>query len=256
MLTSLAIQPNGKIVVAGQAYNPNTGNTDFALARYNSNGSLDNSFDGDGKLTTDFFGSDDYASSLAIQPNGKIVVAGQTYNPNTFNSDFALARYNSNGTLDNSFDGDGKLTGFYLAGNTKFTAIALQTDGKIVVAGQAYNPNTGNYDFALARYNSNGSLDNSFDGDGKLTTDFNGYDDYATSLAIQTNGKIVVAGQAHNNNTGYSDFALARYNSNGTLDNSFDGDGKLTTDFVGSDDYCYFPGYSNRWENSGGRTGL
>ncbi len=202
---------------------------------------MDNSFDGDGKQTTDFNGSDDIANSLAIQTDGKIVVAGQAYNPNTDNTDFALARYNSNGSLDNSFDGDGKLTGFYLAGNTRFTAIAIQTDGKIVVAGQAFNPNTGNYDFALARYNSNGSLDNSFDGDGKLTTDFIGSDDYAYSLAIQTDGKIVVAGQTYNPNTGNYDFALARYNSNGSLDNSFDGDGKLTTDFFGSDDYCLLP---------------
>ncbi len=83
--SSLAIQTDGKIVVAGQAYNTNTGNYDFALARYNSNGTLDNSFDGDGKLTTDFFGNDDIAYSLAIQTDGKIVVAGQAYNPNTGN---------------------------------------------------------------------------------------------------------------------------------------------------------------------------
>ncbi len=123
------------------------------------------------------------------------------------------------------------------------------------MAGQAINPNTGNSDFALARYNSNGSLDNSFDGDGKLTTDFFGSDDYASSLAIQTDGKIVVAGRADNQYYRL-DFALARYNSNGSLDNSFDGDGKLTTDFFGNNDIAYFPGYSTKWENSGGRTGL
>jgi uncharacterized delta-60 repeat protein len=233
--SSLAIQPDGKIVVAGVANNTNHSN--FALARYNSNGSLDNSFSGDGKHITDFKGGNDIASSLAIQPDGKIVVAGQAFNPDANNSDFALARYNSNGSLDNSFDGDGKLTDFYLAGNTRFTAIAIQPDGKIIAAGQAFNLNTGNNDFALARYNSNGTLDSTFSGDGKLTTDF-GFDEFATSLAIQGDGKIVVAGGVHNDGSNYYDFALARYNSNGSLDNSFDGDGKLTTDFFGSDDYA------------------
>jgi uncharacterized delta-60 repeat protein len=232
---SVAIQTNGKIVVAGQAFNSNTGNYDFALARYNNNESLDNSFDGDGKLTTDF-GGYDVAYSLAIQTNGKIVVAGQALNPNTNNNDFALARYNSNGSLDNTFDGDGKLTGFYLSGDTRFTAIALQTDGKIVVAGQALNIKTGNYDFALARYNTDGSLDKYFDKDGKQTTDFFGFDDIAYALAIQADGKIVVAGAAININY---DFALARYNSDGSLDNSFDGDGKQTIDFNGLNNIAY-----------------
>jgi uncharacterized delta-60 repeat protein len=231
---SLALQQDGKIVVAGQAVNPNTGN-DFALARYNSSGSLDNTFDGDGKLTTNFNGGNDIAYSLIVQKNGKIIVAGQAFNPNTNNYDFALACYNGNETLDNTFDRDGKLTGFYLPIDTKLAAIVLQTDGKIVVAGQAFNPNTNNYDFALARYNSNGSLDTSFDRDGKQTTDFIGGNDYAYALAIQTNGKIVVAGVVYNPNTGQSDFALARYNSNGSLDNTFDGDGKLTTDLGGND---------------------
>ncbi len=103
-----------------------------------------------------------------------------------------LARYCRNGAMDTKFG-----TGGYSDPVPIFQSKAvLQSDGKIVVAGQAYNNNTGNYDFALARYNSNGSLDNSFDGDGKLTTDFFGCDDVAYSLAIQTDGKIVVAGQA------------------------------------------------------------
>jgi uncharacterized delta-60 repeat protein len=231
--TAIAIQTDGKIVVAG------TAGGDFALARYNSNGSLDNSFDKDGKLTTDFNGGDDFAYSMAIQPNGKIVVAGRAFNPTIGNYDFALARYYSNGSLDNSFDKDGKLTGFYLPGITQFTAIAIQADGKIVAAGWARNPNTFNNDIALARYNSNGSLDNSLDKDGKLTTDFNGGDDLAYSMAIQADGKIVVAGQAYNSTTGNNDIALARFKSNGSLDSSFDGDGKLTTDFNGGDDLAY-----------------
>ena len=183
----MAIQADGKILVAG------VGMRNFAVARYNSNGTLDTSFDGDGKLTTDFGGSD-YVSGMAIQADGKIVVAGGS------NSDFAVARYNSNGTLDTSFDGDGKLTtdfrGYDLA-NT----MAIQADGKILVAGGSDS------DFAVARYNSNGTLDTSFDGDGKLRINFSDGYDFANSMAIQTDGRIVLAG------TNSRDFALARLNN-------------------------------------------
>src|SRR5439155_1217874 len=140
--TAIALQTDGKIVVAGQANNFKTGNSDFGLARYNRNGTLDKTFNGDGKLTTDF-GFDDGASSLAIQTNGKIVIAGQSFNPNIFNYDFALARYNSNGSLDNTFDGDGKKTTNFFGNGDFAYSVAIQPDGKIVVAGQANNPATG-----------------------------------------------------------------------------------------------------------------
>ena len=97
------------IVVAGEAINGAATDIDFALARYNSEGTLDNSFDSDGKLTTDFDGRDDSAISVAIQADGKIVVVGWSYSVAT-NNDIAMARYNANGSLDTSFDGDGKLT--------------------------------------------------------------------------------------------------------------------------------------------------
>jgi uncharacterized delta-60 repeat protein len=217
--SSLAIQADGKIVVAGESsiYNPNGNISDFALARYNSNGTLDTTFGTGGKITTDFAtNSSDYASSLAIQADSKIVVAGYSI----------LARYNSDGTLDSTFDGDGRLTSV-IGG---ISDVAIQADGKIVVAG--YD----NGDFALARYNSDGTLDSTFDGDGKLTTDFGGYDS-ASSVAIQADGKIVAAGS--NGVPSWTNFrenfALARYNSDGTLDSTFDGDGKLTTDFGGYD---------------------
>ena len=130
----MAIQADGKIVVAGSS------RRNFALARYNSNGSLDTSFDGDGKLTTDFGGWDE-ASSMAIQADGKIVVAGSS------RDNFALARYNSNGSLDTSFDGDGKLT-IDFGGIDMAHSMAIQADGKIVVAGES----GGN--FALVRLNN------------------------------------------------------------------------------------------------------
>ena len=210
----VAIQANGKIVVVGRG-----GPTDgFALARYSPNGSLDPSFSGDGKQTTDFVESNG-ASGVAIQADGKIVVVGSG-GPD---GGFALARYNPNGSLDPSFSGDGKqATEFAEASSAGASGVALQ-GSKIVAVGGAGG------DFALARFNPNGSLDMSFSGDGRQTTDF-GVIDWASGVTLQS-GKIVAAGgTAHPNGSG---FALARYNSNGTLDTSFSGDGKQRS--VGGD---------------------
>jgi uncharacterized delta-60 repeat protein len=221
---SVAIQPDGKIIVAGDTWD-----YDFAVARYNTNGSLDASFSGDGKLTTDFgsaYATYDEAYSVAIQADGKIVVAGSSHNAD-YDYDFAVARYNTDGSLDTTFDGDGKLTTDFVSPFDVAKSIAIQADGKIVVAGGS------NGDFAVARYNTVGSLDTSFSGDGKLTNDFGSGSCHAYSVAIQANGKIVVAGVSG------SDFAVSRYNTDGSLDTSFDADGKLTTDFDASYDGAY-----------------
>jgi uncharacterized delta-60 repeat protein len=212
---SVAIQSDGKIVVAGFSND----NDNFALARYTTAGVLDTSFDGDGIVTTDF-GSVDGAYSVAIQSDGKIVVAGFS------NNDFALARYTTAGVLDTSFDGDGKVTS-NLGGNDIGRSVVIQSDGKIVVIG-----GFSNRDFALARYTTTGVLDTSFSGDGMVTTDFGGDVDVAYSVAIQSDGKIVVAGVSNN------DFALARYTTTGVLDTSFSGDGKVTQD-LGQNDTAY-----------------
>ncbi|RMD52107.1 hypothetical protein D6827_00705, partial [Candidatus Parcubacteria bacterium] len=226
---SVAIQTDGKIVVVG--YASNGSNYDIAVVRYNSDGSLDTSFDGDGKVTTALGSGDDYGFSVALQSDGKIVVAG--YSLNGSNNDIAVVRYNSDGTLDASFDGDGKVTTAIGSGDDYGYSVAIQTDGKIVVAG--YANNGFNNDFAVIRYNSDGTLDASFDGDGKVTTAIGFGDNYGYSVAIQTDGKIVVAGYALIN--GQYDFAVVRYNSDGSLDTSFDGDGKTTTSVGSSIDY-------------------
>jgi uncharacterized delta-60 repeat protein len=221
---SVAVQSDGKIVMAGYIFNGS--NTSFTLARYNTDGSLDNSFDGDGKLTT-LIGTACEANAVVIQADGKIIVAGSSYDDAGTGDDmFTLARYNTNGSLDNTFDADGIVTTAF-AGTISDIAhcVVIQTDGKIVVAGSRHNGST--LDFALARYNTDGSLDNTFDTDGKLTTAIGTSDDIAYSIALQTDGKIVVAGNS--DIAGNVDFALARYNTNGSLDNTFDGDGKLTT---------------------------
>jgi uncharacterized delta-60 repeat protein len=237
---ALAIQPDGKVVAAGFAF---IRSFDFALARYNPDGSLDPSFAFGGGITTDFGPppceepcepqeSTDSAHAVAIQGDGKIIAAGSTIPRGTGSSVFALARYNTDGTLDSTFDGDGKVITDFAADWDEAFGLALQGDGKIVAAGRSYV--SGITDFALARYNTDGSLDSTFDGDGKVTTDFAGGFDEALGVAIQGDGKIVAAGFA--TVSGTLDFALARYNTDGSLDTVFSGDGTVTTDFAGSED--------------------
>jgi uncharacterized delta-60 repeat protein len=187
----VAIQSNGKIVVAGYA------GGDFALARYNPNGSLDPTFSGDGKQMTDF-GRFDGANGMAIQPDGRIVAAGFA-----LNGDFGLARYKPNGALDLTFSGDGKQTTDFGGGSDGASGVALQGDGKIVAVGRG-GPGD---DFALARYNPNGALDPTFSGDGMQTTDFGASGDGALGVALQGDGKIVAVGGGGPG----GDFALARY---------------------------------------------
>jgi uncharacterized delta-60 repeat protein len=223
--TGVAIQASGKVVVAGAGGVDGSGSNDFALARYNPNGSLDPTFSGDGRQTTDFVGFDQ-ARAVAIPASGKIIAVGTGGGSPSSPPAFALARYNPNGSLDATFSGDGKqTTGFGSTAN----GVALQGDGKIVAAGHAGS------DFGLARYNPNGTLDTSFSGDGLQTTDFGfGADDQATGVVLQGDGKVVAAGYAGGGATG-NDFALARYNPNGSLDPTFSGDGRRRTSFGGSD---------------------
>ncbi|WP_018616889.1 Ig-like domain-containing protein [Segetibacter koreensis] len=212
-----AFQSDGKIVVVGYTGNyPDYDN--FSLGRYNANGSVDTTFSGDGILTTDFGPGKDVASSVAIQRDGKIVAAG------TSSGDFALARYNTNGTLDATFSGDGNLTVDFASGDDRASSVAVQEDGKIVVIGITSKGSKS--DFALARYNTNGSLDKTFSKDGKQTTNFNTYD-IAYSIAIQRDGKIVLAGGTGED---YRSLTLARYNTDGSLDKSFSADGILVPD--------------------------
>jgi len=226
---AVVIQEDGKIVTAGYVYVGNT--SDFALGRYNIDGSLDHSFDGDGMVTTDF-GGDDEARAVALQADGKIVAAGCTGARVCASANFALARYGADGSLDRTFDGDGKVTTDFGGAYDAARGVAIQADGKIVAAGVGFLSGTSN--FAIARYGTDGSLDPTFDGDGKTTTDFGGAYDAARGVAIQQDGRIVAAGEAFI--SGSQLFALARYNPNGSLDPAFDGDGKVTSDFPGSNE--------------------
>ncbi len=217
----IAVQSDGKIVVAGVA--AVAGNNDFAVVRLNADGSLDTTFDTDGKVTTAIGAGADEARGLAIQTGGKIVLAG--YSHNGTNEDVALVRYNTDGSLDTSFDSDGKRTVAVGSGYDTANAVALQSDGKIVVAGDSLI--LGTPDFTVMRFNADGSLDTSFDSDGIATTAVGGSSDYSRALVIQSDGRIVVVGESFNGSN--NDIAVVRYNSDGSLDTTFDSDGKLTT---------------------------
>src|SRR5262249_34799724 len=145
---------DGKIVLAGTASGRNTG-SDFALVRYNRDGSLDTAFGNRGLVTTDFVVSIDLLYALAIQPDGKIVAVGQIQSgPNASTDVIALARYNANGSLDTTFDNDGKVISALGDGWAEANAVAVQTDGRIVVGGRIVLGGLSQYQFAVARYNA------------------------------------------------------------------------------------------------------
>ncbi len=260
---TLALQPDGKIVAAGFNGAPMTPQvpSDFVIVRYNSNGSVDTAFGTGGIVITDFNNDVDFASSLVIQPDGKMVVGGWTYNRNNSSYDFALARYDLNGNLDNGFGSGGKIVSDFgsIPNDPRddiLTSMVLQPDGKILAAGIGEpTRNTTSADFAIWRFNSNGSLDTTFGTSGRVATDFNETIDAAYSIALQPDGKFVVAGVAngilqggllpqlrvHNNvffteSPTVSDFAVARYHPNGSLDQSFGTGGRGITDIFGSID--------------------
>ena len=170
-----------------------------------ADGDLDTTFSGDGILTTAIGAGNDAASSVVLQSDGKIVVAGYSYNGSNY--DIAVVRYNTDGSLDTSFGTGGKVTTAIGLGEDLALSVVVQSDGKIVVAG--YSHNGSNYDIAVVRYTDTGSLDTTFSGDGILTTTIGSRDDYAESVVVQSDGKIVVAGYSYNGSN--NDFAVVRY---------------------------------------------
>jgi uncharacterized delta-60 repeat protein len=246
---AIALQPDGKVVLAGAA-DLNSDESPFAITRLNSDGSLDSLFGSGGRVTTNFFGNRNQANGVALQSDGKIVVAGWAARSPDGREVLAIARYNSDGSLDATFGSGGMLTNDFSGKGGEARAIELQRDGKIVVAGlagfaRAAEPQV---DFAAVRYNGDGSLDSSFGNGGAAITDFLDVIDVASAIAIQPDGKIVIAGSTTDETT-RSDFALARYDnavpldgcisddSNGNLFqfNSVTGDYKFTacsSDFV------------------------
>lgn len=240
-IQDIALQPDGKIVAAG--YNGPafpTINYDFAVARFNSDGTPDNSFDtdgktttaigsgkdqgiemalqADGKLTTSFGSDNDGARAVAVQPDGKIIAAG--YGHNGTNADFALIRYLANGTPDPSFGTAGKVTTNITTLSEQINALVLQADGKIIAVGSAQG------DFVLVRYLPDGTPDPGFGTGGIVLTAIGSSTDEAMAVTIQPDGYILVAGNSFTG--GSSAFAVVRYKPDGNVDTDFGVNGKVT----------------------------
>ena len=183
-------------------------------------GDLDPTFDGDGKVLTDFAARQDGILALAIQPDGKIVAAGYSSAP--AGSDFALVRYDVDGSLDGTFGFLGKVVSDF-GGHERAEGVVVQADGKIIVAGTI-----GFTDFLLVRYTADGLIDSTFGAAGKVTTDFGGLEQLAAIATNPADGKIIAVGSRD------SAWVLARYNpTDGSLDMTFDADGKVVTPWVG-----------------------
>lgn len=235
---ALVIQPDGKIVGVGQFSNGVAAK--FALARYKTDGTLDSTFGTNGKTITAIVSNllSCTLNAIALQMDGKLVVAGETQIPTSGAARvFVIARYKTNGTLDSTFGTNGSVIQSLSTsptGPSVANAVKIQPDGKIIAGGYATITGAGT-DFALVRCDSTGTLDTTFGGDGIVTVDIAGNSDGCTSLVIQPDGKIVASG--YGTLTGFNnDFAVMRFNTDGSLDNTFDADGIVTTDLGSNSD--------------------
>jgi uncharacterized delta-60 repeat protein len=237
----VVIQSDGKIVVAGSRLVLDGLAGDFAVVRYNQDGSLDASFGSGGVVLTELEGE---ALGVALQTDGHIVVAGTSFF--SAPSNVTLVRHEPDGSLDLSFDGDGIAVVDLAAGMNDYALdLVIQIDGTIVIAGAVDPPfAVGDDDILLARFNPDGSLDTDgfdpyldapFGTGGLVTTDFAGHNDVGHAVALESGGKLVVAGETSNEDGTTSDFALIRYNPDGSLDATFGTGGTLTTDISSFD---------------------
>jgi uncharacterized delta-60 repeat protein len=222
---AMLIQADGKVILVGHASDKN--GLDFALARFEENGSLDKSFGEDGKVMTDFAKDNDYATSAILQTDEKIVVAGYTLY-DTF-CDFALVRYFVDGKLDTSFGDKGKVRTKFGNNYNQAYAISLHNDGKIVLAGKTGTGYTDEDDFIVCRYHKNGSEDSSFGTNGRIITSLSPYNDRAYAIIIRADDRIIVGG-ASVKDTSFV-FTLLGFTSLGTVDSSFGINGTVTTNF-------------------------
>jgi uncharacterized delta-60 repeat protein len=231
---------NGKILVAASnGISLSELDFDFAIVRYNSNGTLDSSFGTNGILLSDFNSVSNQAGSLQIQSDNKFIVAGAingdavSVNPN-----FAIARYNENGAKDTSFGLNGLVSVNFgavsnnlLLSEDRLECMKIQSDGKILAAGFTSNISETTANFGIVRLNSDGSLDSSFGINGRIITSFGG-DTVAYSIQILSDGKFIVCGNDYNDNDNNGNLAIAKYTANGILDTSYGIGGKAVTDFT------------------------
>ena len=220
-LPTVLLQADGKIVIVGQRVVTGQSVRGIVLTRLNSNGSFDASFGTNGKVITTFDSANKIAANL--QADGKIVVVG-----NWSGSSFSAARFNADGTLDNSFGTNGVVQN-NITGDTGVSyAAAFQSDGKIIVGGLITNSVSNTGDFVVFRYTANGAIDTTFGGIGYARVDFNNLRDAAQSLVVQPDGKIIAAGLATVAANLGNVFGIVRFNSDGSLDSTFGTAGKVS----------------------------
>ncbi|MDD5569895.1 MAG: T9SS type A sorting domain-containing protein [Bacteroidales bacterium] len=218
-VSAIVLQTDGKILVAGTS---GTSYNKFAIVRYNTDGSLDNTFGSNGIITTNVGSSNVGAGDIKVQQDGKIIVTG------TADSKFATVRYNTDGSLDNAFGANG-IVKTLIGSSSGAGPIAIQTDGKIIVAGSSYDYIE--Y-FAMARYNTDGSLDTAFGTNG-IVASLPYIGGGASDIALQTDGKIVGTGTIRT----YLELFVVRCNVDGSLDNTF-GSGGVSTLTVENSGYA------------------
>jgi uncharacterized delta-60 repeat protein len=237
----VAVQSDGKVLVARRVPGPSTEDDAFGVTRLTAGGNLDTTWDGDGLAVTNFHNLYETPGGIAIQSDGKVLVAG------TANADYArefesvvVVRYTTGGRPDTTFSSDGKTNNDF--GTVRRTAadVVVQPNGMILVggaqrAGASSSPSGVGEDFFLARYRPDGTPDTTFSGDGRLTTDFAGAFDSLSDLLLLPDGKILALGQSRLPSRNDYDLALARYNADGSLDTTFSGDGKMTLGLGGND---------------------
>ncbi len=233
-VTGVAVLPNGDILATGPSFQSSFSHLEFGVVQFLPDGSVDTThFGQNGLATADFNGFSSTPYALTVQSDGKIVVAG-TGESTSGNNDFAVARFNSTGNLDFTFNNTGRELVDFGSSNDVARDVKIDANNNILLAGWAATGTQGDLNFALARLNPGGMLDNTFGNQGKVTTDFGqNRDDAAYSVVIETGGFIVAGGYAtlqKGANTD-TDFALARYNSSGQLQNGFGTNGLVTTDF-------------------------
>jgi uncharacterized delta-60 repeat protein len=220
---AVVIQPTGGIVTAGWRTVSTGGATDFALTRHVEAGHLDDTFGNHGIVTTDLGGASDQALDAAVLGDNGIVAVGRTDVRGVQKTDFGVVRYLPDGGLNPNFGSGGIVTTPFAGKGAQAEAVAVQPDGKIVVGGSAIAANGVDSDFAVARYNADGSLDDNFGAHGIATIDLGTENDVAKGLAIESDGKIVLGGNAAD------DVGLVRLLPNGTLDPTFGNLGKSVT---------------------------